>query len=371
MTYVRNAWYVAAWSEESQSRRPLGVRVLNEPIVIWRSETGVLAAFEDRCIHRLAPLSLGRCEGEMLRCMYHGLRFDRTGRVVEIPGQDRIPNSLRVRTYPVAERHGWIWVWMGTESAADEGLIPPVIGMDHPDYICGHGQLDYDAEARFVSDNLLDLSHVSFLHTASAGTSENWARERPKVTEQERGVRIEQWLRGEGSYGSVAADAAERVDVYSCYDFFVPGVFLMTQDAYLLGTADALNGQPPPDLDPAAKKFVAQQAITPLTEKTARSFYIMAAHRCHGGADQRDATMAVVPKIFAEDKAMIEAQQRIIDVTPGWRFIATTADRGVVLFNRLVEKLVREESARSSDASSTGILDSGTGPNLDRRLVGG
>jgi len=275
--------------------------------------------------------------------MYHGFLYDRAGRVVEVPGQEGRGGSLRVRTYPVVERHGWLWVWMGTESAADEGLIPAVIGMDHPDYICGHGQLDYDAEARFVCDNLLDLSHVSFLHPESADANENWARQRPEVTAYERGVRIEQWVRGERWYGSAGADAAERVDVYSSYDFFIPGVFLMTTDAYPLGTADALNGQPP-DLDSTVKKFVAQQAITPLTEKTARSFYIMAAHRSHGGADRRDVTMAVIPKIFAEDKTMIEAQQRIIDATPGWRFVATTADQGATLFHRLVEKLSRQES---------------------------
>jgi phenylpropionate dioxygenase-like ring-hydroxylating dioxygenase large terminal subunit len=349
MVYVRNAWYVAGWSQESLPPRPLGIRVLNEPIVIWRSENGDLAAFEDRCVHRLAPLSLGRCEGEKLRCMYHGLLYDRGGRVVEIPGQGHVANNLRVRTYPVVERYGWLWVWMGDAAAADEGLIPPVTGMDDPEYICGHGQLDYYAEARFVSDNLLDLSHVSFLHTKSAYSSETWAREPPKVSEHRHGVRIERWLRGERRHHSVDTNADKLADVYARYDFFVPGVFLMTDDAYPPGTADALDGQPPPDLDRAPKKFFALQAITPLTEKTSRSSYIMAAHRDHGGAAQCDATMAVVRKIFAEDKAMIEAQQRIIDTSPGWRFIATSADRGVVLYNRLVETLAREESTSTAN----------------------
>src|SRR5690242_4086065 len=122
MKYVQNAWYVAAWAREVIAERPMGVRVLSEPIVIWRTASGALSAFEDRCIHRLAPLSLGRCEGEKLRCMYHGLLYDRTGRVVEIPGQDKTPASLRIRAYTVAERHGWIWVWMG-EAEADETLI--------------------------------------------------------------------------------------------------------------------------------------------------------------------------------------------------------------------------------------------------------
>src|SRR5262245_21236050 len=103
MGYLRNTWYVAAWAHEIRPERSVGIQILGEPIVIWRTAAGVLSAFEDRCIHRLAPLSMGRCEGERLRCMYHGLLYDRNGRVVEIPGQDRITSDWRVRTYPIVE----------------------------------------------------------------------------------------------------------------------------------------------------------------------------------------------------------------------------------------------------------------------------
>src|SRR5689334_21222064 len=124
MTFVRNAWYVAAWAHEITPERLAGVSVLNEPIVLWRSAEGKLVALEDRCVHRLAPLSLGRCERDRLRCSYHGLLYDRDGKVVEIPGQERIAPGLSVRKYPVIERHGWVWLWMG-HSAADNSLLPP------------------------------------------------------------------------------------------------------------------------------------------------------------------------------------------------------------------------------------------------------
>jgi phenylpropionate dioxygenase-like ring-hydroxylating dioxygenase large terminal subunit len=343
MTYVRNAWYVSAWAHDIVPERPVGVRLINEPIVIWRSAAGDLVAFEDRCVHRLAPLSLGRCEGERLRCRYHGHLYDRTGRVVEIPGQDRIPNSLRVSTYPVVERRGWVWVWMG-DTATDEGLSPSAVGLDQPDYVFAHGQLDYTAEARLINENLLDLSHVSFLHAESFRMSETWARERPTVTEHVRCIRSERWFRNEGAMGSV--DAERPVDTYFCCDFFVPGVLLMTVRTYPVGTADALNGQPP-DLNQAPETFTSQ-AVTPLTDKTARYFYIMG-HRRRGAETVCD--MTITERAFAEDKTMIEAQQHNIDVTPGRRFVTTIADRGIVLFNRLVEKLAREESARLSKAA--------------------
>ena len=139
MTYVRNAWYVAGWSDDLETGVPFGIRILGEPVVIYRGGGGRLAALEDRCVHRLAPLSLGRCEGDNLRCMYHGLLFDADGKVVEIPGQELVPPQAKVRSYPAVDRHSWLWVWMGDPELADEGLIPPAVGFDDPDYILGRG----------------------------------------------------------------------------------------------------------------------------------------------------------------------------------------------------------------------------------------
>ena len=202
VTYVRNAWYVAAWSHDLVGERPARFRVLDEPaIVIWRNGVGALTVFEDYCVHRLAPLSLGRCEGERLRCMYHGWSYDRSGRVVEIPGEPRIPSGARVRTYPAVERHNWVWVWMGDPASADQKLIPPSWASMRPtsDRVYAHGQLEYAAEARLVNDNLLDLSHVSILHAKTFRMSEVWARERSKITEFEHGVRTERSIGLEAS----------------------------------------------------------------------------------------------------------------------------------------------------------------------------
>ena len=168
MSYVRNAWYVASWEQDLDASAPAAVSILGEPIVLWRAE-GRLVAFEDRCVHRLAPLSLGRCEGARLRCMYHGLLYDADGTVIEIPGQDIVPARARVRTYPAILKHSWAWVWMGDPALADEALIPPAFGFDDPDYILGRGCLDYAAEARLINDNLLDFSHLSYVHADSFG----------------------------------------------------------------------------------------------------------------------------------------------------------------------------------------------------------
>jgi len=350
MTYVRNAWYVAAWAEEIVAERPTAVHVLNEPIVIWRNAAGEVAAFEDRCIHRLAPLSLGRCEGKRLRCMYHGLLYDGEGRVVEIPGQDRVPNHLRVRVYPAIERHRWLWVWMGDVEAADEALIPPVTGFDNSDYLLFTGQLDYAAEARLVNDNLLDLSHVSFLHAESFRMGEIWARERPKVVERERSVCIDRWIRSEGNGG--ALDTQERVDTYFWHEHFVPGILQMIVRLYPVGTAASLNGRQP-DLSQVVDNF-AIEAVTPLTDKSTRYFYLMGMNRRTYDEAARDANMSTVRRGFQEDKVMIEAQQRNIDTSPDRRFKVTPADQGALVFQQIIEKIARQEPTHNSATRSSG-----------------
>ncbi|MCW2394994.1 MULTISPECIES: aromatic ring-hydroxylating dioxygenase subunit alpha [unclassified Sphingobium] len=342
MAYVRNAWYVAGWSHELEAEKPFASSILGERIVLWRTASGALHALEDRCVHRLAPLSLGRCEGERLRCMYHGLLFDADGQVVEIPGQAQIPPQARVRRYAVVDRHSWLWVWMGDVDAADERLIPPAVGLDHPDYILGQGHLDYAAEARLINDNLLDFSHLTFVHAESFGSGPQFAATPARITPLERGIRYERWT--ENAIGSASRRSPEPMDSFMSYDFLIPGVLLMTGGVFPLGTAKGCDyGQP--DLSRAVSGVTfTSQAVTPMRDKSARYFFSWGPHRSHGDEALRDVLMRMADQAFAEDKVMIEAQQRVIDDTEEVQVMPTVHDRGVTLFNRLVEKLARQES---------------------------
>lgn len=342
MRYAKNLWYVAAWSHDLEPGKPVGTQILGELIVLWRSESGTITALEDRCVHRLAPLSLGRCEGEKIRCMYHGLLYDRSGAVTEIPGQDLIPPQARVRAYPVVARHSWIWVWMGDPEQAQEALIPNAVGLDDPNYILGHGQLDYAAEARLINDNLLDFSHLSYVHANSFGASEQWARERPKITPLPLGVRVERWVTVQP--GTPGRSYSQPVEQYSYYDFVMPGILLMTGGAFPVGTKARLNGEAPDLAQAITGVTFTSQAVTPLTAKTSRYFFSWGPHCMHGDAALRDTLMAVAGKAFAEDRLIIEAQQKVIDATPEPRVMPTGADRAVTLFNQLVAKRLRAET---------------------------
>ncbi len=348
MEYVRNAWYVAGWTIALEEGKPQPNTILGERLVIFRS-AGTLAALEDRCVHRLAPLSKGRCEGANLRCMYHGLLFSPSGAVIEIPGQSSIPPQAKVRSYPVVERHSWIWVWMGNPALADEALIPDAVGLENPDYILGHGQLDYESEARLINENLLDFSHLSFVHAESFGSEPDFGDVLPKISPLPRGIRYTRWI--ENTYGSSSRRTETPMDNYMTYDFLIPGILLMQTGVFPLGAAKACNFGIP-DISTATGVFsFTSQAVTPMTEKTSRYFFSWGPHRTTGGQSTRDRMMDMAAKAFVEDKGMIEAQQRVIDMTINPVVMPTAHDKGITLFNRLVASLAKAEKQQAAVGS--------------------
>jgi vanillate O-demethylase monooxygenase subunit len=342
MAYVRNAWYVAAWSVDIEDSKPFHMDILQEPIVIYRSDSGRLVALEDRCVHRMAALSLGRCEGDNLRCMYHGMKFSPEGKVIEIPGQDIIPDKAKVKSYPIVEKHSWLWVWMGDPERADEALIPPAVGLDDPNFILGHGSLDYEAEARLINDNLLDFSHLTYVHAASFGAGDAFAIDPPKITRLERGVRFSRWVTN--TTGGNSQRSEDLIDNWASYDFLIPGILLMESAAFPLGTAEEMNFEAPDMEKSIGGRTFTSQAVTPTTAKGSRYSFSWGPHKDHGDEAMRDFLMKLGAMAFDEDKVMIEAQQKVIDATENPTILASTHDRGVTMFNRLVSKLAVEEN---------------------------
>ena len=342
--FLRNCWYVAAWSHEVEAGKLLARRIVGEPLVIYRQEGGSPVAMEDRCCHRHAPLSLGRQEGSAVRCMYHGWKYSAAGICVEIPGQSRIPEQARVRTYPAVERHSWIWVWMGAADKADESLIPAATGLDNPDWNLLCGSIAYQANYRLVLDNLLDFSHLSYVHQATFGGNDKWASIRPAVSRKERGVSI-QWTLDDISpapFAKAIGFAAERNDLKSSYDFIIPGVLLMT------GLVRP-HGEPFLDGEKGVMDSLTCQAVTPETEQTSRYFFSFGPRREVRDPAIAEGMMAGARAAFEEDRVMIEAQQRIINLAPDRPKVPMTADRALGQFRWLLDKLIEEENSRRSD----------------------
>ena len=193
--FIRNTWYVAGWDKEVGPSELFARTIIGIPVLMYRDAQGKVVALEDRCCHRGAPLSIGRREGDCVRCLYHGLKFDTGGRCVEAPAQQRIPPQA-VRTFPVVERHRWLWIWMGDAEAADPSLIPDTHWLDDPAWRSLDGYIHYDVNYLLIADNLLDFSHLPFVHPTTLGGSEDYASVQPQVERLEDGVRITRWTLG-------------------------------------------------------------------------------------------------------------------------------------------------------------------------------
>jgi len=343
--FLKSAWYVAGWSDEFEAGQPYARRIIDEPLVMMRREDGTLVALEDRCPHRWAPLSLGRVEDDTIRCMYHGVRFATNGRCVEVPGQTSAPGSLTARTYPVVEQYKWVWIWMGDAEKADTSLIPDVSLLDRDDVYMHRGELNYAANYSLINDNLLDLSHVAFVHEKTIGRKVEGNDEPNVVTGAgaeplPRGVSNNNW-----SIGRTAMQAPDApiTDQWMWFSYLVPGIFINHFRTYPAGTAERLSfAEPSKDLECLSDTF-SIQAVTPLTERSTRYIYSGAHRKTDMSAEAAAAIFGMVDEAFREDTAMIEAQQRMIDTGPSGTMGWIQADRGLSLFRKVLDRLSAEE----------------------------
>jgi phenylpropionate dioxygenase-like ring-hydroxylating dioxygenase large terminal subunit len=171
MTYLRNAWYLGAWDYEV-TRDMLARSILEESVLFFRSEDGSAVALSNSCPHRMAPLNKGQLRGDSVECPYHGLVFNRDGKCILNPhpgGKGPVPNWLRLRKYPVVERDGAVWLWAGV-GEADTSLIPDYHWIaDTRNFRTTRGVLEIACNYQSVADNVLDLTHLSFVHPGGLG----------------------------------------------------------------------------------------------------------------------------------------------------------------------------------------------------------
>ena len=340
--FLRNCWYVAGWSHQFAEHTPVACTMLGEPLVLYRKPDGGIVALEDRCCHRLAPLSKGRCEGSDLRCMYHGLKFAPSGQCVEIPGQSVVPPHARVRAYPAVEKDCWVWVWMGDQALADPALIPDALRHGDPQWWMQTGQLAYEANFQLINDNLLDLAHLSYVHENTLGrNSMAWANSKPTVARIGRGLRIQRWVVGNPAPKYLDQPQGMLTDMWTSYDYMAAGVFLLQTRSYATGTAAACGMQ-----EPTAEPLwttLTSQAVTPIDERRTVYYYSGCLDKSFATEAQSLAQFAIFERAFAEDNAMIEAQQQVIWKTPEPRMIGTASDHALNQFRRLMAELIAAE----------------------------
>lgn len=165
MTFLRNTWYVAAWSQELQQDGLLRRKILGEPVVLFRDRDNAAVALIDRCSHRFAPLSLGKIVDSGIQCPYHGFRFSPDGKCVHNPhGDGRIPARADLRSFPLVEKYSAVWIWIGDPERADPEKMPVFDYMNTEDFFIGKGSMKVAGNYLLENDNILDLSHIEFVH---------------------------------------------------------------------------------------------------------------------------------------------------------------------------------------------------------------
>jgi vanillate O-demethylase monooxygenase subunit len=338
MPFIRNAWYAAGWSREI-GRKLIARTLLNEPVVMFRTEGGQAVALADRCAHRFVPLSRGHLKGDTLECGYHGLCYDATGTCVLNPhGDHSVPRSARVKSYKLTERDGIAWIWMGDSASADESRIRHFPQFGSPAFASVEGYLHVRANYQLISDNLLDLTHGQYLHpmfTNPAGPAAFESSNDPDPdTVWARFMRRSQYPNKYFQFLGFPAD--KPGDHRNCMRWNAPAVMLLD-----VGMTDV--GRP----ESEGISIPTAHLLTPETETTTHYFWAMARDFKLSDEALSKQLLEIGVNIFNnEDKPMIEAQQVAIgnsDDLLALKPVLLATDSPSVRARRIVLRLLREE----------------------------
>lgn len=339
--YLYNSWYVAGWSRDL-SVRPLARTMLEQPLVLFRRADGSVVALEDRCPHRHLPLSMGKTVGDGIQCGYHGMVFGADGRCVRAPSQSFAPPTARVRAYPALERHGWVWVWMGEPALADPALLPDLGLLDSTTHAAVGKTNHVRSSYRLVTDNLMDLSHVGYVHTSTIGNAAFGEKGKLTVARTDRGVRATRLVPDVPQpplyRKSGRLPEGVNLDRFSVIDFIAPCFVVIHTGGAEVGTG-ALDGR----RDHGLKLWVVN-AMTPETATT--THYHWASVRAHalGDAAADELFFNGVSEAFEEDRAVLEAQQQVINARGDTWSVALKADTAANEARRVLDRLIAAES---------------------------
>lgn len=339
--YPKNTWYVACTPDEF-AQKPLGRQICGEKMVFYRDPEGQVRALEDFCPHRGAPLSLGYVENGYLVCGYHGLVMGADGKTVEMPGQ-RVRGFPCIKAFAAVERHGFIWVWPGDQAQADPALIPHLEWAENDQWAYGGGLFDIQCDYRLMIDNLMDLTHETYVHASSIGQKE--IDEAPPVTTVEGDEVITArhmsnimappfWrmaLRGNQLADDVPVDRWQICR-------FTPPSHVMIE----VGVAHAGKGGYDAAPEHKAASIVVD-FITPQTDTSIWYFWGMA----RNFQPQDQALTASIRegqgKIFSEDLEMLERQQQNLLAHPTRNLLKLNIDAGGVQSRKIIERLIARE----------------------------
>lgn len=339
-SFPLNSWYAVGW--ETEIGRNLFARTIcGRRLVLYRRTDGTIAALDDACWHRLLPLSMGRLEGDNVICGYHGLEFEPGGRCVHMPSQETINPSACVRSYPVIERYRLVWVWTGDPAMADPALVPDLHWLYDPEWVSDGATIELNCNYRLVVDNLMDLTHETFVHAGSIGN--NAVAEAPFTVEHaDCTVTVKRWMLNvvPPPFWRKQLGKDCLVDRWQIINFRAPSTIAIDVGVAVAGTG-AITG----DRTQGVNNIVCN-TITPVTE--GKCLYFWAFPRNYRIWDQQltiEQKLGVV-EIFRQDEVVLEAQQIAIDANPDKDFYNLNIDAGAMWARRTIRTMIDAEMHR-------------------------
>ena len=330
-----NMWYVAALSSHVKDE-PLAKTLLNEPVVLFRTEDGEAHALEDRCCHRFLPLSAGTLEAKGLRCGYHGLLFNGEGQCIEIPGQNKIPSRAKVHHYVLKEQDELIWIWFGDDENPDPIKEPPRYPIhENPIYRFSGNEYHYDAPYQLVHDNLLDLSHLGYVHLQTIGGNAKVHMNAPTtVTQDGDSVKVVRHMLNSApppTY-SAAYPFGETIDRWQEIVFFPSHLEIWT-GAVNQGSESIDNP------DRGGFHMRGFHGLTPETEESCFYIWTMASNPTSNVEETMQKVIDQTAFTFDEDKEVIEAQFKNMKKFGGVKPIDIHVDVAPNRARRIIESL--------------------------------
>lgn len=339
--FPRNAWYAAAYDIEL-NRTLLPRTICNRKLVLYRKLDGTPAALEDACWHRMLPLSKGHLDGDQLVCGYHGLVFGPNGRCTSMPSQETINPSACVRSYPVVERHRLVWLWLGDPALADPAKVPDLHWNDDPAWAGDGRRIHAKCDYRLVVDNLMDLTHETFVHGSSIG--QRAVAESPfKITHTDDRVTVTRWMRDIDPPPFWSHQlrkkngTAGRADRWQIITFEPPCT--VTID---VGVAPAGTGAPDGDRSQGVNGYVLN-TMTPETDTTCHYFWAFCRNYNIHDQGLTQWLREGVTRVFGEDEAILEAQQQAILDHPDKEFYNLNIDAGAMWARRIIDAMIAAE----------------------------
>ncbi len=340
--FLKNCWYVAALSSEIETRLD-AVRILGANIVLYRTPSGEPVALEDSCPHRRLPLSKGRLLNGNIECGYHGLQFNPSGQCVAAPTQDRIPPSARVRSYPMVDRWGLAWIWMGDAELADDSQIIDIENFDNPKWKITTGDaLTCACNYQYLTDNLLDPSHVAWVHRSSFAAP--GTRNTPvEITETDNGLIVHRWIYDQEppSFYAPLVRFEGNCDRLQHYEARYPSTAI-NKSIF----APAGNGGPGLQADEWTYVMVSYHFITPIDADNTRYHWLQHRNTDPDNEEVTTAIAAFIRSAFLEDRDVLEAVHTgMANATT--RHINLGLDAAALRFRRNLERMIARESGNA------------------------